>query len=446
MNVGTRSLLGAAATIFALSLGCSPSLASGNNCSSTCPVGCNISSDCLSCVPESAQAGAGTVCSTNNDCCTGTCVNSVCTATGLSEGGSAGTTGGGTGDPADGGSGTTGSHGSSGGTTGGTVASCTPANPPTMASDAQCGDAGVMVCSSTGKCVPNCNDDLSYCGTLPCEANGHCETPSSSGSGGGSTGTQANGSAGNGSAGNGSAGNGSAGSGSAGTSAGTSAGGSSSGAGASSSSTSGGASSGGSSSGGSSSGAACGGGSGTEYDSCTKNSNCACPYLCVADPTISSDVVGSQAGPYCLTPCTSYTDCELDEICDTTLSPPACSPNFCDPSVNNAWGACAGANDTGGSETGTCNMFEDSDGAYAICEAGGTAVANGACSFTGGWSTVPSQQCVPNDICVTTASDTNGFCLQACDPTGTLDSANCKGGTSCESIQEAGDPYIGVCQ
>ena len=62
-------------------------LAAGNGCSSgtpadagacgqvTCPTGCDISADCSACVPESANAGAGTPCTTDVDCCRGNCVN-----------------------------------------------------------------------------------------------------------------------------------------------------------------------------------------------------------------------------------------------------------------------------------------------------------------------------------------------------------------------------------
>ncbi len=44
----------------------------------TCPTGCDISGDCSQCIPESATAGIGTACASNVDCCTGTCVNGIC--------------------------------------------------------------------------------------------------------------------------------------------------------------------------------------------------------------------------------------------------------------------------------------------------------------------------------------------------------------------------------
>ncbi|HUB06236.1 MAG TPA: MYXO-CTERM sorting domain-containing protein [Myxococcales bacterium] len=57
-----------------------------------CPAGCDVSADCGSCIPTSPTAGLGTACTTDPDCCTGTCVGSVCTAatgtTGASTGGS----------------------------------------------------------------------------------------------------------------------------------------------------------------------------------------------------------------------------------------------------------------------------------------------------------------------------------------------------------------------
>jgi len=56
-----------------------------------CPAGCVISSDCLSCLPESANAGIGMACQTTSDCCTGTCVQGLCSlgsSGGSSSGGS----------------------------------------------------------------------------------------------------------------------------------------------------------------------------------------------------------------------------------------------------------------------------------------------------------------------------------------------------------------------
>ncbi|MHB8416715.1 MAG: choice-of-anchor D domain-containing protein [Myxococcales bacterium] len=43
-----------------------------------CPVGCFPSADCASCIPQSPTAGIGTVCATDNDCCTGNCIDGIC--------------------------------------------------------------------------------------------------------------------------------------------------------------------------------------------------------------------------------------------------------------------------------------------------------------------------------------------------------------------------------
>lgn len=51
----------------------------------TCPTGCDLSSDCTECIPESPTAGIGTSCISDRDCCTGTCINGACS---LGDGGS----------------------------------------------------------------------------------------------------------------------------------------------------------------------------------------------------------------------------------------------------------------------------------------------------------------------------------------------------------------------
>jgi hypothetical protein len=178
-------------------------------------------------------------------------------------------------------------------------------------------------------------------------------------------------------------------------------------------------------------------------------------------------VAVSGQGSYCLLPCTTYTDCQLDEICDAQVSPQSCYPNY---GCATPWGACAGGNNNaGGSDTGTCNVFSDDQGnAFGVCVAGGSAATNGSCAFNGSWPTI-SQQCVPGDICGS-SNGTSGDCYQACDPTGSLTGApNCKGGTQCYSeacdcssdpncfcsggqpecdpeYDSSCDPYFGVCQ
>ncbi|MHB8419210.1 MAG: hypothetical protein ACYDCL_14130 [Myxococcales bacterium] len=415
---------------------CSPSTAGG--CAETCPVGCDISADCQTCVAESPQSGLGTACNTDQDCCNGNCINGLCTASDLGLGSSNGSgTGGGSNGVSSGSS--TGTRSTSGGSssssrgrgsTGGNGGSCPPSPTPSTQSDLDCGDGGQWVCSPSGTCIPNCNGQPEICTAgQVCQINGHCETP------GGSAG---NGSAGSGSAGNGSAGSAgssagrsssgsssSGGNGSSGTStsAGTSAGGSSSGtsAGGSSSGTSaGGSSSSGGSSGGSSSGGGGCGGAGQEYASCTSTADCACPFNCVADGSGSS---------YCLQPCASYQSCQVYETCDSSLSPTSCYPDAC----GSPWGACAAGNDTGSSQTGTCNVFTDSSSnAYGVCFAGGTAATGAACNFNPTYSTAASQQCTVGDFCGSTAAGDS--CYQACDPTGTLSGAPaCSGGTTCNA-------------
>jgi hypothetical protein len=57
----------------------SPNGASNNGgCNATCPTGCNISTDCTTCIPTSSNAGQGTSCQSSVDCCTGTCQGGVC--------------------------------------------------------------------------------------------------------------------------------------------------------------------------------------------------------------------------------------------------------------------------------------------------------------------------------------------------------------------------------
>ena len=204
------------------------------------------------------------------------------------------------------------------------------------------------------------------------------------------------------------------------------------------------------------------GGSAQENSACTNSSDCACPAACVAIP---------GQGSFCLRPCSSYTDCHLNEICDAQLTPQSCSQNLCSPGVNAPWGACAGANDPSGTKTGTCNMFSDNTGAaFGVCFAGGTVATSGTCSDPGTWSSVPSQECVIGDFCGKTNS-AGSICFQACDPTGSLAGvAACNGSTKCYSFacdcssdpncqclsdgesfcdptkDTTCDPYSGVCQ
>ncbi|HUB05667.1 MAG TPA: hypothetical protein VMB50_01630 [Myxococcales bacterium] len=58
-----------------------------------CPVGCNVSPDCTTCVPQGPNAGLGTACQTNDDCCTGTCINGACSPEGIDAGGACHTAG-----------------------------------------------------------------------------------------------------------------------------------------------------------------------------------------------------------------------------------------------------------------------------------------------------------------------------------------------------------------
>ena len=426
MKVALCSLVATAAAL-ALAPACGPAA----GCNSTCPVGCDISPDCSTCVPESAQAGLGIACNTDQDCCTGTCVSGTCTADNLGLGASGSPSGGGS----SGSAGTTGGHGTSGGaSTGGSstgaAATCTPSNPPSVASDEQCGNLGALVCSATGTCIANCNVQPQTCATGQiCEANGHCENPGT---------TAGNGSAGNGTAGNGSAGNGSTGTASAGTTTGTSAGTASAGTTTGGSSTGGGTTTGGSagnttttSSGGSTTGSATAGttsgssagcaGSGQEYDNCTTNADCSCPLNCV----------NSNGSSFCLQPCSSFQQCQTYEICDTTLPVTSCYPNYCS---TNPWGACAGGNDTGSSETGTCNVYSDDQGnPYGICFAGGSSAEFSGCNFSPTYSTPAADQCTVGDFCGETASS-GSLCFQGCDPTGELQGAPaCQHGLSCYS-------------
>ena len=290
MNAEVRSGLIATSMILAFAAACSPKI-TGNGCQATCPIGCDISADCTSCIPESTQAGVGhgvhrQLRLLHRKLRQG----GVCIATGLTGlvvSGSGGSNSGSTG-----GSGaTTSRSGSGGSSTSGTPATCP--TPPSIASDQACGNTSEWVCNASGQCVPNCNYDPSYCGTaVTCEINGHCQTPTSSSSSGG-TGNRTGGGSGGG--------------------------------------TSGGTTDrqgeqlrlvvehlgrrqqlGGSSSGGSSSG---GVGVAVARARSTprarRTPDCACPNTCVAVPSSGASV------SICLTPCTSYQTCTLDQICDT---------------------------------------------------------------------------------------------------------------------------------
>jgi hypothetical protein len=153
--------------LVAAAAGCS---SRSNECKAICPVGCNISDDCQSCIPESDDAGLGTACNGPNDCCIGNCVGGICVATpdgGISDGGSRG-------------------GGASGGTSGGAQTGCQPWTNPSPTFDAACNPSGstTEVCGPAGTCIPNCNDSAGYCGSLTCEVNGHCKAAGAASSGG----------------------------------------------------------------------------------------------------------------------------------------------------------------------------------------------------------------------------------------------------------------------
>ncbi len=444
-----------------LTPGCS---STGGGCAVTCPVGCNVSPDCTTCVAESAQAGLGTPCNTDNDCCNGSCLNGTCTANALGVGGSGSSSGGGatTGHTTTGGG--TGGHGTTGGSasgSGGGTKGCTPSPTPSPTSDAQCSSNGTLVCNPEGQCVPNCNAAPTSCPTgETCQVNGHCESTISSGGNGGGGGNGGNG--GGGSAGSAGSTTGAAGSTTGGGSAsgGSSAASTSSGGTPGSSSSTGGSTTGTSSgggTGGSSTGGACGG-TLQEYGTCTSTSQCACPLACVGDGSGTS---------FCLQPCSSYQSCQNYEICDTKLAVPSCYPNFC----TSPWGACAAGNDTGSGQTGTCNVYgsysNGSEGWYGVCFAGGSLIAGEGCNFNATYATAGSQLCAVGDFCGQTT--TGDYCYQGCDPSASLGAPACPGGQTCypnpcdpttdvnclcssstctcdPSVDTTCNPFFGVCQ
>jgi hypothetical protein len=171
-----RTSLGAFVAFLGIgcALGCSNG--GGTGCTVVCPVGCLISADCASCTPAGADAGLGTACRNDADCCTGHCgAARVCIAGSIAEGTSGGTTG-------------SSSTGGASGCHGWTSA-------PSFAEDAACNPAGgtSLVCSSAGSCIGNCNGQpVDYCAAVAvCAANGHCEQRTNggtTGSSGGATG------------------------------------------------------------------------------------------------------------------------------------------------------------------------------------------------------------------------------------------------------------------
>ncbi|MHB1844391.1 MAG: hypothetical protein ACYCWW_06090, partial [Deltaproteobacteria bacterium] len=175
-----------------------PTAPGGGNhgCNSVCPIGCDISVDCSRCTPESPTAGLGTACQTDNDCCTGNCLQGICTgiSLGQSDAGTAQT------KPTGSSSATTSGGQASGGGSGGSPSSCPPSSTTSFQDDEACGNIQRLVCSPQGSCIPNCNSQAaSFCtGGTSCLANGHCgsNAPPSATTGGSSGSSSAGTSAG----------------------------------------------------------------------------------------------------------------------------------------------------------------------------------------------------------------------------------------------------------
>ena len=461
-----KSLLGfgAAAFVVASWSGCAATTAAdAGNCGNvTCPTGCDISSDCTSCIPESASAGAGSTCTSNTDCCTGTCVNGTCTppsggtSSSSSSGGSSGAGNVAVGQAC---TGTTSSNNcssqycksedggqfcacnkapASGGTaypcqvpsdccTGATctnnqcVASASSSSSssgssgspsgckawtgsPVPTYDQACNPTGgtADVCSQTGTCIANCTVTASVCTTgETCNANGHCSAPASSTSSGAATGSSGS-------------------SGSSSSTGGTSTGGTSSGSGSSSSGLA---------------------------TACTTTLNVAeltpcdggtsgCPtgLICANDP---------NAGPTCEYACTSITNCpDLITNCDTTVG--SCVFNLC--------GVQGASGTTNGSYDGTCAAASTADGTCFPIDASGDggAAQYGLClqggSITNDTATCSLDiACAANDLCgagwfcnSASSTATTGSCVQLCSPT---TNKGCASGTTC--TPQSSD--VGVC-
>ncbi|MHB8418287.1 MAG: hypothetical protein ACYDCL_09435 [Myxococcales bacterium] len=161
-------------------------------CDAACPAGCLLSADCTRCTPSGPEAGLGSSCRNDLDCCTGICGRGhLCVASG----GSTGSTGGGD-DGAEGASG-----GSGGGSSGGTTGLGGAGDPEswTISGSGGSSGGGAWICGETGKasctgptgprdcCSQYCVDERCHCNVggdvYPCVTDADCCADSSKGCG-----------------------------------------------------------------------------------------------------------------------------------------------------------------------------------------------------------------------------------------------------------------------
>ncbi|HUB08160.1 MAG TPA: hypothetical protein VMB50_14225 [Myxococcales bacterium] len=433
-------------------------------CSATCPEGCTISPDCSTCTPNSPDVSDGLACQTDNDCCTGTCVNGACSAvsTGGGDGGTAGTTSGGS---------------STGGSGGGNNAVGLPCNTDSDCSSDYCKgpDGGAKVCAcNKGGSGYSCKQPTDCCSGSTC-VSGVCDLAGTTG--GGSTG-------------------GSAGSTGGSTSGGTSGchtspapsstadatcnpdggtseicnnqtgicqancntqsssfcatgsycatnghctptGGSTGGTAASTSggSTGGGTTGGGTTGGGSTTGGACAAIDSSEFQQCDAGVTCGAGLTCITDPVFQL--------PLCEYTCTTTANCP-DLI--TACSSGSCGYNFCGVNLSDGGviaSAFGQACNAVGTNDGTCIAGFDSSGAfvgYGVCTQGGSesGSTHAACNASAAARCAGATNlCAGGAICLSPDGGAAGSCYEGCNS-----STTCASGTSCQSI----DTEEGACE